>query len=550
MRNKILKAILSAALVVLTASVLLITSILYYYFGNLQQQQLKDELHLAAEGTAMLGADYLNGVEDVSYRLTWIAEDGTVLFDNQADVKEMENHAFREEIQEAFIHGTGSSRRYSTTLTRQNIYEALRLQDGSVLRISDSRATVMALVGGMLQPVFVIILAAVILSVWMSDKMAGKIVEPLNRLNLDAPLENDAYEELSPLLGRIYAQKQEIQRQVRILKQKQEEFNQITQNMKETLVLLDNAGNVVSMNPAAKSWFDKAVEGESFSLIDGKENVQNAIEEAKKKGICTFREEKNGREYQFEVSCIEAEKNLYGIVILGFDITEQVNAEKNRREFTANVSHELKTPLQSIIGSAELLENGIVKAEDIPDFVKRIHKEASGMVCLIEDIIRLSQLDEGVEMAKEEVSLKALSMEVCETLADLAGQKNIRMEVTGEEGKVNGVRSLLYEIIYNLCDNAIKYNHPGGKVKVIIKDRKESICLKVLDSGIGIEPEEQEKIFERFYRVDKSHSKQSGGTGLGLSIVKHAVQYHQGELYVKSKKKKGTEISIFFKEKS
>lgn len=548
MRNKILRAILGVAAVVLMASMLLITSVLYHYFGNLQQQQLKDELHLAAEGTNMLGEAYLKDLEDANYRLTLVAADGKVLFDNQVEIKEMENHGQREEIQEALANGVGSSRRYSTTLTRQNLYEAVRLKDGSVLRISESRATVVALVWGMLQPVFFIVLAAILLSVWLSDKMARRIVEPLNRLNLDQPLENDAYEELSPLLRRMHAQQQEIQRQMQVLKQKQEEFEQITGNMKETLVLLDNTGRVVSMNPAAKLWFDtKTGEGEDFLMIDRKQNVQKAILEAKQKGMAAFHEERNGREYQFEVSCIEADGKIFGIVILGFDITEQINAEKNRREFTANVSHELKTPLQSIIGSAELLEHGIVKQEDIPRFVERIRKEAAAMVVLIEDIIRLSQLDEGADMPREEVSLLELAEEVCETLQEAAEKKEVTVKVEGDKGLINGVPGLLYEIVYNLCDNAIKYNRRKGSVTAAIEEKAEGVCLRVSDTGIGIEPQEQEKVFERFYRVDKSHSKQSGGTGLGLSIVKHAVQYHQGNISVKSEKNKGTEISILFK---
>lgn len=336
-----------------------------------------------------------------------------------------------------------------------------------------------------------------------------------------------------------------------LLKQKQDEFDQITGNMKETLVLLDPAERVVSMNPAAKVWFAvKECEGEDFLTIDRKQNMQKAIETAKKKGEAAFREERNGREYQFDISCIKEEEKLLGIVILGFDITEQVNAEKNRKAFTANVSHELKTPLQSIIGSAELLENGIVREEDIPRFVSRIRKEAAGMVCLIDDIIRLSQLDEGSKMPQEEVSLKLLSEEVCETLSEAAKQKEVTLEVTGADGRMYGVPGLLYEIIYNLCDNAIKYNRPGGKVRVFIEQEKNQVCLKVEDTGIGIEPQEQEKIFERFYRVDKSHSRQSAGTGLGLSIVKHAVLYHQGKLCIESEKDKGTQIMILFDDQS
>lgn len=546
MRNKILRSILSVATAVLIASLLIITGALYQYFDNVQQSQLRDELSLAARGTEELGSSYLEGLDSSGYRLTWVEADGTVLFDNCIDAREMENHADREEIQEALRGGIGSSSRYSTTLTEQNIYEAIRLKDGSVLRISESRATVVALLLGMLQPIVFIVLIACLLSVWLANRMARRVVEPLNRLDLDQPLENDVYEELSPLLHRIHAQQLEIQEQMQTLKRKQEEFDQITENMKEALILLDYTGRIVSINPAAKILFDAGeCKGKDFLTIDRKQNMRIAMEKARNRGGSSLRDKLNGREYQFELNCIESDGMVLGMVILGFDITEQIHAEQNRREFTANVSHELKTPLQSIIGSAELLENGIVKQEDAPRFVGHIRKEASRLVVLIDDIIRLSQLDEGVEMPREEISFGQLTEEVCQTLDDSAKRKKVSIEVTGD-GKMTGVRRLIYEIIFNLCDNAIKYNHPGGKVSVSIKETKDTLCFRVEDQGIGIEPKEQEKVFERFYRVDKSHSKQSGGTGLGLSIVKHAVQYHHGKIHLESKINEGTVITVLF----
>lgn len=550
MINKIFKSIFSVAAAVLAACLIIITGVLYQYFGTIQQTQLKGELNLAAHGTEALGIEYLKDLDDARYRLTWVDKDGTVLFDNQIETEEMENHADRNEIREAFEKGSGSSRRYSTTLTTQNLYEAVRLSDGTVLRISESRVTVLVLVIGMLQPIALIIVAALILSIWLADKMAKNVVKPLNKLNLDKPLENDVYEELSPLLRRIYAQQQQIKSQVHILKCKQEEFDQIIRNMKEALVLLDHTGKVVSINPTAKAWFctEQGI-GEDFLTINRKPGMQAALTEAKTSGFSSLREQRNGREYQFELSSIESEGSVLGIAILGFDITEQVHAEQNRREFTANVSHELKTPLQSIIGSAELLENGIVKQEDIPRFVGHIRKESVRLLTLIEDIIRLSQLDEGAEMPQEELSLFTLAEEVCETLADPADSSQVALEVTGDPGKVEGVRRLFYEIIYNLCDNAIKYNHPGGKVQISVLDGADTVTLRVKDSGIGIALEDQEKVFERFYRVDKSHSRQSGGTGLGLSIVKHAVQYHHGKLSMKSTPGQGTEISVLFPQK-
>ena len=548
MTSKILKSILSVAVAVLMSSLIIITGVLYQYFGNVQEEQLKDELSLAASATEQLGEEYLDGLNSERYRLTWVNADGIVLFDSHADIATMENHANREEIKEAFAFGIGSSTRKSSTLTEQTIYEATRLDDGSVLRISVSRATAIVLVLGMIQPIAIVLVIAIVLSAWLAHGMAKRVVEPLNSLNLEKPMENDVYEELSPLLHRIHAQQIEIKSQMRTLKHKQDEFDQITGNMKEALVLLDNTGRILSINPAARTLFNAGIVriGEDFLTVERKQNMRLSLDEAQKQGHSVFRDKKNGREYQFELSRIDSDGNVHGMVILAFDITEQVNAEKHRQEFTANVSHELKTPLQSIIGSAELMENGIVKYEDVPHFVERIRKEASRLVILIDDIIRLSQLDERTEMPHEDVSLRVLSEEICESLSDAAKMKNVSLEVTGDEGIINGVRRLLYEIVYNLCDNAIKYNNPGGSVKVSVEQKQGAVCLRVQDTGIGISQEHKDKVFERFYRVDKSHSKQSGGTGLGLSIVKHAVQYHHGKISVESELNVGTTISVLF----
>ena len=546
MTSKIFKSILSAVIAVLAASLVIITGVMYRYFGTVQENQLRDELTLAASATEQLGESYLEQLRSKRYRLTWVAFDGSVIFDSHADASAMENHAEREEIKEALAYGTGSSTRRSSTLTEQTIYQATRLDDGSVLRISVSRATALLLVLGMMQPIAIVIVIAILLSAWLARRMAKHVVEPLNKLNLDKPMENDAYEELSPLLRRIHAQQMEIKSQMRVLKHKQDEFEQITGNMKEALVLLDSAGKIFSINPAAKALFNigTACIGEDFLTVERKQNMRLALEQAKEQGHSDFRDKKNGKEYQFDLNRIDSDGKNQGVVILAFDITDRVNAEKHRREFTANVSHELKTPLQSIIGSAELMENGIVKEEDVPGFVGRIRKEASRLVMLIDDIIRLSQLDEGADMPHEDVSMLALAQEVRETLADAAKMKNISLNVTGDDGVINGVRRLLYEVIYNLCDNAIKYNNPGGSVEISITEDESAVRLSVQDTGIGIAPEHQEKIFERFYRVDKSHSKQSGGTGLGLSIVKHAVQYHHGKINISSEIGSGTMISI------
>ena len=548
MTSKIFKSIISVAAAVLMASLIIITGVLYHYFGNVQEEQLKDELSLAASAAELLGEDYLAGLDYDRYRLTWVDADGNVVFDSHADKSSMENHADREDIKEALTYGTGSSMRQSSTLTEQTIYEATRLEDGSVLRISVSRATAIALVLGMVQPIAFVIAIAFCLSGWLADRMAKRVVEPLNKLNLDKPMENDVYEELAPLLRRIHSQHKEIEYQMWTLQQKQDEFEQITDNMKEAMVLLDSNGRIISINPAAKKLFGINIDcvGEDFLTIDRKQDMRQAINEVKDKGQAFFYTKKNGRNYQFDLSRIDADGKIHGIVILAFDITEQVNAEKHRQEFTANVSHELKTPLQTIIGSAELMENGIVKEDDIPRFVGRIRKEASRLVILIDDIIRLSQLDEGVDMPREDVCLRNIAEEVCETLSDAAKMKNISLNISGDDGVICGVRRLLHEIVYNLCDNAIKYNREGGSVDISVEEKAGTVCFSVKDTGIGISSEHQEKIFERFYRVDKSHSKQSGGTGLGLSIVKHAVQYHHGKIIIESEPDKGTTISVLF----
>ena len=548
MIKKIFNAILSVATAVLLASLIIVTGVLYQYFGNVQEGQLRDELSLAVSATEELGKDYLDGLDFERYRLTWVDQNGTVIFDSHADITAMENHIDREEIKEALISGKGSSVRQSTTLTEQTIYESARLNDGSVLRISVSRASALVLVLGMIQPIAVVMLGAMLLSAWLAYRMAKRVVEPLNNLNLENPLENEIYEELSPLLFRIHVQHMEIKNQMLTLKHKQEEFDQIADNLKEALVLLDYDRRIISMNPAAKVLFgagDSSI-GKDFLTIDRKLQMRAALEQAQKNGHDDFRTNKNGKEYQFDLSRIDSDGKNHGIVILAFDITEQVNAENHRREFTANVSHELKTPLQSIIGSAELMENGIIKEEDMPRFIGHIRKEASRLVDLIEDIIRLSQLDEGTEMPYEEVSLKELSEEVCENLTDVAKLKEVSLEVNGDKGVINGARRLLYEIIYNLCDNAIKYNRQGGSVKVSIEQKVGEVLLSIQDTGIGIPTEYHDKVFERFFRVDKSHSKQPGGTGLGLSIVKHAVQYHHGKITLESEQNKGTKISVLF----
>ena len=547
MTKKIFRSMILTAGAVLLASMVIIMGCLYEYFCGVQEQQLKDELSLAASAMERLdGQSYLTSLRSDRYRLTWVAADGTVLYDTQADAGTMENHIQRQEIQQALLAGHGESSRYSATLLEKTLYQAQRLNDGTVLRISISRATAGVLVLGMLQPFLVVLVVALALSALLARRLAQHIVKPLNELDLEHPLDNDTYEELSPLLGRINQQRRQIDAQVQELRRKQDEFEQITGSMKEGLVLLNEAGAILSINPAARGLFhtDAACLGQDFLTIERSTEVSHALETAMAQGHSEIHTERDGREYQLDISRIGSEGDVTGAVVLAFDVTEQALAQRNRREFTANVSHELKTPLQSIMGSAELMENGLVKPEDMPVFVGRIRSEAARLVTLIEDIIRLSQLDEGVELPTESVALRPLAEETVSSLHDAAAAKNVTLSVTGEAVTVRSVRRLLSEILYNLCDNAIKYNVPNGSVTVDLSPTANGAALTVSDTGIGIPPEHQSRVFERFYRVDKSHSRQSGGTGLGLSIVKHAVQDLGGAIHLDSTPGQGTSIRV------
>lgn len=548
MTKRIFRAITLVAAIVLLASFIVTLGVLGEYFGGVQRQLLHDELGLASAAVETDGTEYLERAKSANYRLTWIAADGTVIYDSQADASSMENHLGREEVDGALKTGAGESTRYSSTLLEKTTYYAKRLSDGTVLRISASRHTAVVLALGMLQPMLVVLAAAIILALLLAKRVSARIVDPLNELDLEHPLDNDAYEELSPLLGRINRQHTEIDRQLKELRRRTDEFTQITGSMREGLVLLDEHGYILSINAAAKEIFgaDDGSAGQDFLTIDRSSAMSGAVQTAMRDGHAEIRSERAGRDYRFDLTRIESGGRSIGTVILAFDVTEQEQAERMRREFTANVSHELKTPLQGIIGSAELIENGLVKPEDMPRFVGHIRSEASRLMDLISDIIRLSQLDEGEEMPRESVDLYAEAAEATENLHAAAGKKGVQLSLTGEGAEISGVRRLIYEIIYNLCDNAIKYNRPGGSVEVSVTQSGSEAAVTVADTGIGIAPEDQARVFERFYRADKSRSKESGGTGLGLSIVKHAVQYHHGSIDLRSTPGEGTTIKVTF----
>ena len=546
MTKRIFRSTLAVGLAVLLASLAVVMGCLYDYYGRLQENQLRDELSIAAAAVEGQGEEYLSKLSSDRYRITWIRADGTVLYDTKADAATMENHGQRQEVQQALTAGAGESSRYSATLLEKTLYYAQRLPDGTVLRLSATRVTWGVLLLSMLQPLLLVLVVALILSGVLARRVSRRIVQPLNGLDLEHPLDNDAYEELSPLLRRLEHQRRQIDDQLRSLRRQAEEFQQITANMSEGLVLLDNGGTVLSINPAACRIFaaDDTCTGKDFLTVERDIAVSRALRDAVAQGRGEARLERDGREYQFDFTAIVIDGENAGAVLLAFDVTEQAFAERNRREFTANVSHELKTPLQGIIGSAELLENGMVQPEDVPRFVGHIRAEAQRLVALVNDIIRLSRLDEGDTMPAEPVELLALCRETAAGLESAAVQRQVSVSVTGQEVTVSGVRRLLSEVMTNLCDNAIKYNVPGGSVTVTVGSEGDNAVVTVADTGIGIPADQQSRVFERFYRVDKSHSKASGGTGLGLSIVKHAVAYHHGTVTLTSREGEGTSVTI------
>lgn len=548
MTKKIFHSILLVACTVLLACYLVILTSLNDYFTSLRKSQLKTQLSFASTAVEDEGIEYLKNLENGEYRLTLIDTDGTVLYDTNADAATMENHSDRREFQEAFLSGYGESHRYSRTLTEQTYYFAKKLSDDRVLRISTSQVTIVSLLLGMLQPLLVITFLAILLSVFLARRASRNLVRPLNNLDLNDPLSNDVYEELSPLLRHMAQQNKQIALQMDELSRSQNEFNAITSNMSEGLIVLNKDGVVVSLNTAARKIFEAEEDsiGKDFLTIDRTPEISRAIKETLSGKKQELEYEKNGRNYDLCINQIVEKDEVIGVLLLAIDNTEKIQAEQNRREFTANVSHELKTPLQSIIGSADLIESGLVKPEDMPRFIGHIKTDAARLVSLVSDIIRLSQLDENTEMNWENVDALSVAKEALEMVGPIAESRNISLTIKGEPAPLTSVHKLLYDIIYNLCDNAVKYNKEGGFVKVNVKTAGDKVQVAVSDNGVGIAPADQSRVFERFYRVDKSHSRESGGTGLGLSIVKHAVAYLKGSISLESTLGKGTTITVSF----
>lgn len=547
MTKRIFRAVCAASLAVFVVTVLLILGVLYNYFSSVQQNQLRAETALAAQGVEQSGKCYFEGLDTASHRITWIAADGSVLYDSSSDSLTMENHLQREEIREALASGIGESSRYSSTLMERSLYCAQRLTDGTVIRLSVSHSSILLLLIGMLQPIIIIIVVAAVLSFVLAGRLSKRIVEPMNRLDLDAPLENEGYDELAPLLRRIHSQQLQLKQQESELQQKKSELDTIVGSMQEGMVLLEKDGKIISINQSAKTLLDApdAVFGNQLLTVSRNTELQKALELASQGQRADIRAELHGRIIQISAAPVLSESGISGVAIVFFDITQREKAEQLRREFTANVSHELKTPLHSISGYSELLKCGIAKAEDVQPFAEKIYGETQRLIALVEDIINLSYLDEGgKELRWTDVDLYDSAQTVVQSLRNVASEGDISLRLEGSSTYIRGVPELIYGIVYNLCDNAVKYNRPGGSVTVTVRDRSVSVA----DTGIGIPDEHLDRIFERFYRVDKSRSKEVGGTGLGLSIVKHAALIHKAKISVSSRINEGTTITVSFPE--
>ncbi|MCO4525850.1 phosphate regulon sensor protein phoR [Streptococcus infantarius subsp. infantarius] len=548
MIKKIFRSTFFATLGVLLVTLFMVVGLLYGYFTQVQKEQLQTETALAAQGVSLEGQDYFNELKMSNVRITWVDNQGKVLYDNESDAQIMDNHANREEIKEALKDGYGESVRYSKTLTTQSLYSAQRLDNGTVIRLSVTRHSILVLLFRMFQPLFLILVLAFLLSLWLSHSIAKSIVLPLNRLDLDHPLENDAYEEISPLLRRIARHQKEVTEREVLLEQRQSEFDTIISKIKEGMILLDNNCRIISINQAAQDILqtDQTCLGKDMLQILRNLSLNNWLEKGlqgrKQEGILQL----DDAHYKVMVRPIQSEDKVTGLAILFFDVTDQLQAEQLRREFTANVSHELKTPLHLISGYSEMLASDVVAQKDVPQFAEKIHSESQRMIQLVEDIIKLSHLDESEELAMEPVNLYQISEEVLDSLSAKANERHINLHLLGEPAYITGNHTLIHSLIYNLCDNAIIYNRDKGDVTVNVTSNKDNIVLTVQDTGVGIAKDEQERIFERFYRVDKSRSKKLGGTGLGLSIVKHAVNQHHADIKVESQLGLGTKMTVTF----
>lgn len=552
MKNKIFRALVAlAAMAVLVASGLITFLVSQDYF-NETKKELAQEARYISMGLESGGNDFLNKIaaeNGSNVRITLIDKDGIVLFDNQAEAKTLENHAMRQEIMEAVAVGAGEAERFSDTLDKTTYYYAVRLEDGKILRLARTIDSIYKSVLQMLPIMGGIVIVVAFLASIVARRVTFNLIKPLDQVNLDEPLDNETYDELAPFLTRIAKQKRQLSKNLKKLRGKQEELTIITNNMNEGLVLLNGQQNVLFINESAAKIFGfsvKEVIGRNILTIDRAQEVQDLLQKVSQAGKGEGLYEKDGHFYQLSGSSV----NGSGSVILIYDVTEKMTAEKLRREFSANVSHELKTPLQSILGYAEIMKNGLVKDEDKQRFLERIHAEAGNMIELIQNIMELSRLDENKTLDEfEDVDLLKLAQSVTLRLKHKAQTKGVTLNVSGSSACVCGVQSILSEVLYNLVDNSIKYNKDNGKVDVKVQDGSEEVTVSVSDTGIGIGAADRERVFERFYRADKSHSKEIGGTGLGLSIVKHGVLFHKGRVELESEPGVGTTITFVLPKK-
>jgi len=547
MTKKIFRSFILIASITLISCILLFLGVLYNYFEKQLTGELKNHAVYISQGLENEGISYFDNLDPTDNRITWIDSDGKVLYDNEADITKMENHAGRKEFIEALQKGTGVSIRYSSTLSEKTIYYAQKLEDGTVIRVSNIQYTVWNLVFGMLPPILMIIIIINILSAVFASGMSKRIVRPINEIDLENPENNEVYEELSPLLAKINSLNKDISMRISDANRKQHEFSMITENMREGLIITDSQTDILSYNTSVLKFFDiqEDIKNKNILTLNRSEKFRKAIYTALNGQHSDQILVLHDHYYQVITNPVYNNKDISGIVMVILDITEKEKRDLLRREFTSNVSHELKTPLTGIYGTSEIIMNGMVKAEDIPKFAENIYKESGRLITLINDIIKLSQLDEGsIPEEKAPVDLYKIAEDMIELLQNEAQQKNVSVALMGESAEVMGIRRILEEMVYNLCDNAIKYNRENGKVTVSVTSEEGKIKLSVSDTGIGIPLVHRDRVFERFYRVDKSRSKEIGGTGLGLSIVKHAAAYHGAAISLESTMDVGTRITI------
>ncbi|HGA3426660.1 TPA: ATP-binding protein [Streptococcus agalactiae] len=546
MTKKIFRTTLSATLGIVLVTILMIMGFLYNYFNHIQREQLRTQTALASQGISFEGKDYFENLKTSNVRITWVDNKGQVLYDTQSDAKHMKNHANRQEIKEAIKSGYGESTRWSATLIEKSIYAAQRLNNGTIVRLSVAQQTIFYLLLGMMSPLAIIILLAIILSVLIARYIAKKVSEPLNNIDLDHPLSNDSYEEITPLLRRLDSHQAKIQHQKLLLQKRQKEFDTIISKIKEGMILLDDQARIVSINAEALKLFQINDDWHGRFMMEVSRDL--TLKDLIDQGLKGKKKEANidieNNHYRVLVRPTTDNNRVTGLVVLLFDVTDQLQMEQLQREFTANVSHELKTPLHVISGYSELLANQMVPNEEVPQFAAKIHKESERLVKLVEDIINLSHLDEQEKLPQETVNLYDLTQKVLEGLQAKADKKHIQINFNGEEAILRGNPVLLNSLVYNLCDNAITYNHEKGQVNVTLKNSPDTITLEVSDTGLGIAEKDKKRIFERFYRVDKSRSKIVGGTGLGLSIVKSALDFHNGSIKVDSHLGQGTTMTV------